>query len=430
MPTQTRMVTRRAGTRFRLFAQDPALEAYREPETVWIPSEPGTIGPGPSDDRMYVIDALDKPSPYEYPYLPPYTGPARSPVIPDARGHFDYLDVEDPRFRAAHMYGTVRRVLNIWEGYFGHRIEWHFARRLPRLELVPYVEWENAHAGFGFIETGYEADEQGRRQLHCLNFDVLAHELGHLIIYGEVGSPAPGTETVEYYGFHESAGDLTALISVLHYDTVVDHVLRQSAGNLYNLTELSRIGEISQTEQIRIADNDLRMSDVADVSTPVELLCQPARHALAQPLTGAIFDILVDIYQGILVERGLISEALDLASGRVSGIPVDDPAIDARFVAAYEGRHLAFKAALLDARNYVGTALACAWRRLSPDHLTYADVLDHLLSVDAVLTGGDFRETIAECFTWREIGSARPRDGYRRGGFDRDARPSWSLTRR
>jgi hypothetical protein len=223
---------------------------------------------------------------------------------------------------------------------------------------------------------------------------------------------------------------VVALISVLHFDTVVDHVLRRSAGNLYNLTELSRIGEVSETEQIRIADNDLRMSDVADVSTPVELLCQPARHALAQPLTGAVFDILVDIYQGSLVDRGLISQSLDRASGRVSGIPVDDPTIDARFAAAYEGRHQAFKAALLDARDYVGTALACAWRRLSPHHLTYTDVFEHLLSVDAVLTGGEYRETIAESFTWREIGSARPRDGYRRGGLDRGARPSWSLTRR
>src|SRR5574342_1180571 len=117
MPLLTRTATRQTGTRFRLFAQSPVLEAYRTPETVWISCEPGTIGPGPSDDRMYVIDALNKPSPYEYPYLPPYTGPARSPGIPDARGHFDYLEVDDPRFRAAHMYGTVRRVLDIWEGF-------------------------------------------------------------------------------------------------------------------------------------------------------------------------------------------------------------------------------------------------------------------------------------------------------------------------
>jgi hypothetical protein len=421
--------SRRTGTRFRVFPQSPALEAYRNPETVWISGEPGTIGPGPSDDRMYVIDALDK-RPYEYPYLPPYTGPARPPVISDAAGHFDYLPVDDPGFRAAHMYATVRRVLDIWESYFDQRITWHFSRQFPRLELVPYVEWENAHSGFGFLETGYEPDEQGRRELHCLNFDVLAHELGHQIIYAVVGTPPPGAETVEYFGFHESAADVTALIAVLCFNLVADHVLRQTAGNIYNLSELSRIGEISQTTQIRIADNTLKMSDVADPATPARLLCQPARHSLAQPLTGAIFDVLVDIYQRTLWKRGLISAALDRASGRVSGETVDDPAIGAMFAAAYEGRHEAFRLALQDTGDYLGTALAWTWRRLSPEYLSYEDVLEQLLWADAFLTGGEYRDTIVECFVWREIGVATAGRGGRRSVAGRGARQSRVIARR
>jgi hypothetical protein len=404
MPVPLDVAVRRRGTRFRLFPQLPALEAFREPETVWVSRPAGTVAPGPADDRMYVIDALDKPSPYTYPYLPPYDGAAHPPAVPSAQGHFDHLEVGSAAFRAAHMYGAVRRVLDIWEGYCGGQIRWHFRSLFERLELIPFVEWENAQSGFGFIETGYGVDERGTRQFHCLNLDVLAHELGHTLIYSAVGTPARGRETAEYFGFHESGADLTALVSVLHFDTVVDHVLRRAAGNLYNLTELSRIGELSETEQIRVADNDLRMSDVADVSTPVELLCQPARHQLAQPLTGAIFDLLVDVYQQCLVEDGLISEQLDRQSGRVSGVTVDDPAIDARFAAAYEGRHEAFKATLLDARDYVGACLAGVWSRLSPDRLTFVDVGNALLSVDRELTGGKYCQTIVESFAWREIG--------------------------
>jgi hypothetical protein len=394
------------GTRFRLFAQDPALEAYREPETVWISRPPGSIGPGPADDRMYVIDAIGKP-PYEYPFLPPYTGPAAPPAIPGARGHFDHLEVGHPAFRAAHMYGTVRRVLDIWESYAGHRIPWHFRGALDRLELIPYVEWANAHAGFGFVETGYGRDERGTRRPHCLNLDVLAHELGHILVYSEVGTPLRDALTAEYLGFHESAGDLVALVSALHFHSVLDHVLRRAAGNLYNLTELSRIGEISETKQIRVADNSLKMSDVADVATPVELLCQPERHQLAQPLTGAVFDVLVDVYQQILVDTGLVSARLDHLSGRATGVPIDDPTVDVMFAAAYAGRHDAFKAALIAARDCVGQSLACAWQRLSPDHLTFPHVLDALLSADHDLTGGRYGTTILESFAWREISSRR-----------------------
>lgn len=406
MPHLQDVAARGRGTRFRLYPQLPVLEAYREPETVWVSRRPGTIAHGPQDDRMYVIEAMGK-RPYEYPYLPPYVGPVGPPAVPSAQGHFDHLDPTHPAFRAAHMYGTVRRVLDIWEAYLDRRIEWHFRGMFDRLELVPYVEWENAHAGFGFIETGYGVDERRERHLHCLNLDVLAHELGHILVYSEVGAPARGGETAEYFGFHESTGDLVALVSALHFHKVLDHVLRRSAGNLYNLTELSRIGELSETKQIRIADNPLRMSDVADVSMPVELLCQPARHQLAQPLTGAVFDVLVDVYQQNLVEGGLISADLDRLSGRVTGVPVDDPRIDARFAAAYRGRHEAFKAELVAARDYVGTVLACTWRRLPPNHLTYTDVGNALLSVDRDLTGGKYRETILGSLAWREIGSIR-----------------------
>jgi hypothetical protein len=272
------------------------------------------------------------------------------------------------------------------------------------------VDWENAHAGFGFLETGYGRDERGNRQLHCLNFDVLAHELGHVLVYSEVGTPARDALTAEYLGFHESAADLVALVCALHFHTVLDHVLRRAAGNLYNLTELSRIGELSETKQIRVADNPLRMSNVADVSTPVELLCQPERHQLAQPLTGAIFDVLVDVYQQGLLDSGLISPRLDHLSGRVTGVPVDDPLIDVLFRAAYAGRHDAFKTALVQARDCVGLMLACAWQRLAPDHLTYSDVLEALLSADDDLTGGRYGTTILESFAWREI-RATPASG-------------------
>lgn len=407
MSHQHDLAVRGRGTRFRLFAQDPVLAAYREPETVWVSRPPGSIAPGPADDRMYVVDAIGKP-PYAYPFLPPYAGPAAPPAMPSAQGHFDHLDAGHPSFPAAHMYGTVRRVLDIWESYAGHRIPWHFRGALGRLELVPYVDWANAHAGFGFVETGYGRDDRGNRQLHCLNFDVLAHELGHVLVYSEVGTPARDAITAEYLGFHESAGDLVALVSALHFQTVLDHVLRRAAGNLYNLTELSRIGELSDTKQIRVADNALRMSDVADVSTPVELLCQPERHQLAQPLTGAVFDILVDVYQQSLLDAGLISARLDHLSGRATGVSVDDPLVDVLFAAAYRGRHDAFKAALVDARDRVGLSLACAWRRLSPDHLTYAGVLDALLSADLDLTGGRYAVTIRESFAWREIHGTPP----------------------
>jgi hypothetical protein len=243
MPVEQDQLLQATGTRFKLYPQAPVLAAFAEPETVWVSQRPDTIQPGPADDRIYVVEPVDKPRVYDFPYLPPYRGPTRAPVAPGRDGHFDYLEPGDSGFEAAHMYGTIRRVLDIWEGYYGRGIPWHFRDHFEQLELIPFVNWDNAQSGYGFIEAGYGETETGARHPYALNFDVLAHELGHSLIFSEVGVPPPATMTAEYRGFQESASDLVALVAVLHFDSVVDRLLRTSNGDLYTLNELNRIGE-------------------------------------------------------------------------------------------------------------------------------------------------------------------------------------------
>jgi hypothetical protein len=403
MPAEQDQLLRATGTRFNLYPQAPVLVAFAEPETVWVSQRPGTIQPGPADDRIYVVEPIDKPRLYEFPYLPPYRGPTRTPVAPGRDGHFDHLEPGDPGFEAAHMYGTVRRVLDIWEGYFGRSIPWHFHDRFERLELIPFVDWNNAQSGYGFIEVGHGETESGARHPYNLNFDVLAHELGHSLIFSEVGVPTPATMTAEYRGFQESASDLVALVAVLHFDTVVDRLLRNSNGDLYTLNELNRIGELSETEQIRLACNTLRMSDVADVTTPAEQLSQPELHRLGEPLTGAIFDIFVEVYQELLVDVGLIDPELAALS---YGTPEDSAhlvSIERRFAAAYRNRHDAFKEVLLRARDYLGTLLANTWMRIPRHLLRFGDVSMALLDSDLSLTGGRYHEIIRGSLAWRGI---------------------------
>ncbi len=397
---------KRRGTRFKLFPQPAFLEPFKEPEIVWVSPRAGTVALGPTDDRMYVVDPINKWRSYgrkrgaygPYLYLPPWDGAEHPPVEPDAFGHFDYLDVGTRAFEAAHLYGTIRWVLDIWEDYFERRIEWHFREDYERLELILLLDWDNAQSGYGFIEVGYWTTDEGESQPYSLHFDVLAHELGHSIIYAEIGTPTEATRVGEYFGFHESAADLVALVSVLHFDSVVDHLLKTSRGNLYTYNELNRIGELSENEQIRLASNDSKVSDFSEGWTD--------EHELSQPLTGAIFDVFVDVFQQGLLERGLISEYLADLSGRISDEPVDENEIQSLFDEAYQDHHQEFKHALWEARDYMGTGLARTWSQLSPDYLRYDDVGATLLSVDRGLTGGKYQETILESLVWREIGSA------------------------
>lgn len=391
------------GTRFRLYPQPPILESIHGPETVWIARAPGSIGPGPSDDRMYVVDAIGKVQYYDFPFLPPWRGPRNRPVQPGPDGHFDHLvDPWSREFMAAHMYGTLRFVLDVWEKYFGGPIPWHFEEDQPRLELIPVVEWNNAHSGYGFIETGYARPGESDPQPFCLNFDVLAHELGHSFVYELLGTPPPDRVNAEYLAFHESAADCVAMIAVMHFDSVVDRLLERTRGNIYLPNELNRIGELSETEEIRLASQSITLADVPPLRTPVERLSQPQRHAMSLPLTGAVFDTLVEVFQEIVVQEGLISPELDYLSRQEAENSPDEKLVQAEFDRAYAGRHEEFKAVLLDARDYMGRCLAAAWRELSWD-LRYEDVAAALLAADRRLAAGAGRNILIESMLWRGI---------------------------
>ena len=182
----------RTGTRFRLFPQPRFLNAFRNPETVHINMPPGSIQAGPADDRMFVVDAINK-DPYDQFSGPPFLGLHNPSVIPGSDGHFDHLDIDSREFSCATMYATVRRTLDIWEDYFGHSIPWHFEASFDRLEMIPLIDWDNAQSGFGFLEFGFGRTIAGGidpTRPYCQNFDVLAHELGHSIIFSQVGVPS------------------------------------------------------------------------------------------------------------------------------------------------------------------------------------------------------------------------------------------------
>ncbi len=384
------------GTKFLIFPQPRFIPFFDQPEVVRIKIPPNQMLPGPADDRMYVIDAINKEQ-----YRsdgPPYIGPSNPPVSPGADGHFDRLDINSRQFSVATMYATVRRVLDIWEDYFGRRIEWHFRVNFEKLELIPLVNWNNAQSGYGFLEFGYGNKPLPARGIdvtrpYCQNFDVLAHEVGHSIIFAEVGIPSSNTtNTTQYGGFHESAGDLVAMISSLHFNKVVDRLLENTKGNLFTINELERIGELSESRQIRELFNYEQMSTVTE---------EP--HDLSLPLTGAIFDIFVEVFQKELVLAGLISPELARRSFHALDENEDDNAIQAEFAAAYSGKQQQFKEAMLKARDYLGGLLANTWNQLSPNNLTYIKVALQLMKSDLAISGGQYQNTIRECFIWREI---------------------------
>ena len=88
------------------------------------------------------------------------------------------------------------------------------------------------------------------------------------------------------------------------------------------------------------------------------------------------------------------------------------------FDRAYADDSEAFREALVDARDIIGTYLAQTLWDLDPDFLDYGDVADTLLDVDERETGGRYADIIDSNFERRGIGilHAGPRFEPKRQG--------------
>jgi len=377
------------------------------PRVVRVAPRPGTIKAGPEDGRIYVVDALRK-KPYRDPvtaaYLwrPPYpkSKPRERRVRPGPRGDFDYLKPGTREFSAATAYASVRCVLEIWEYYLGRRVSLVGTSGQRKLEIVPRVTaiGDNAWSGEWYIELGFA--DRNPRQPYCENFDVIAHEMGHIILKHVIGPTPKGPLEFERRAHDEAGADLVSLVSILHFDRVVDAALAQTKGKLFSRNILSRIGEY------RIDGSGRRRAGRFFFQNQTMRAVARARrnqnkYVYARPLLGAAFDILVEIYEARLVRRGLIGQRL--ADRSTHATARGHPAIRREFAAQFKLNPDGFADALREATADFARLLAAAWRMARRTGVTFSRVASNIAAADARLNRGRYGETIRRAFTRRGI---------------------------
>lgn len=414
------------GTLVRLF---PQSQGYDRPVTVELSPPAGSVGAGPTDTTLRTVLPADKRGPYDPPvYMPPYRGPVLPPAEPDAAGDFDWIPVDAPQFLCQHLYGGVRRTLDCWERYLDRPVTWWHAEERPVLELVPLIDWDNAHSGPGFIETGIRSTASGREQLFALNMDVIAHETAHAILFAVVGVPSLDRLTAAYLAFQEAFSDLIALVTALHFPMVVDQMFEQTRGNLYVLNVVARIGEMSDVEQIRVADNETTIPDVIDLGLgPDGEWVDPAglnrtAHQLGQPLTGAIFDVLVDLFQDNLVAAGVLPPSADARGWDQAEVAASFARLEHVSGVALAAHGDIFRIALANARDGVGATIAKTMETLDPNDLSFEEVAACMIRSAHALGLQRIRTAFLENFLLRGIDPRALLRGKRRRA------PTWRET--
>lgn len=267
------------GARVLMWKQDPSVAEIGTRKAFL----PGIVLEGPRDARIVSGE------------------PGITPVAPNAFGDF-VTQPDTPQFDAVHTFAVVRQTLTMYQRALsssGNEMplpwQWNSSVDTAPLQVFPYglpnvmnafYSRSQACLKFGdFIPNG-----QSERVYTCRSLDIVAHETAHAVLDGLKPNWLLADNPPQTGGLHEAFGDLTAIFLALSQLDQCDAVIAQTKGRLHDKTFLSDIAEqfglaLGSPTGLRNADNDLKLSDAG---TEV--------HAISQVFTGAIYDILADLF--------------------------------------------------------------------------------------------------------------------------------------
>jgi hypothetical protein len=269
------------GARVLIWKQDPSVGEI----TVRKAYLPGPVLAGPRDARF--VNGT----------------PGIAPVSPNAFGDLVQTPSTDA-FDAVQTYAVCRMTLTMYQRALAMGgspaplpWQWNSATNTDPLRVFPhgipgtmnaFYERNTKSLRFGdFIRPGSSPPQ---RVFTCRSLDIVAHETGHAILDGLKPNWLLANNPPQTGGLHESFGDLSAIFLALSQIDQVEAVIAQTKANLHDKTFLSDLAEefglaLGRPNGLRNADNDLKLSQ-----TGTEV------HAISQVFTGAIYDILADVF--------------------------------------------------------------------------------------------------------------------------------------
>ncbi|MEO7495541.1 MAG: hypothetical protein ABIT83_24405 [Massilia sp.] len=267
------------GARVLMWKQDPSVSEIGTRKAFL----PGIVLDGPRDARILSGQ------------------PGIAEVSPNAFG--DFVTTPDtPQFDAVHTFAVVRQTLTMYQralSSVGEQmpLPWHWNSSVDTapLQLFPYGLPNVMNAFYSrtqcclkfgdFVPSG-----QSERVFTCRSFDIVSHETGHAVLDGLKPEWLEADNPPQTGGLHESFGDLTAIFLALSQLDQCEAVIAQTKARLHDKTFLADIAEqfglaLGAPTGLRNADNDFTLSEAGNEV-----------HALSQVFTGAIYDILADLF--------------------------------------------------------------------------------------------------------------------------------------
>lgn len=263
------------GSRMLIWKQDPSVKGIDLPRTVYIHTQ---VDDGPKDSQIVIRGV---------------------PVVtPNSARDFLISPANEQAFDAVHTYTIVRQTLTMYQRVLGEKLGWQWNKsgNQDTIGVYPhagetanayYSRQEKALKFFYFTPTSPTATS---KVYTCRSLDIVAHEAGHAILDSLKPNWLSWSAPAQTGALHEAFGDLTAIFLILSQLDQVEYIVAETKADLHQKNILAEMAEefgtaIGRPQGLRNADNDLKLSEV---TTEV--------HDLSQVFTGAVFDILADLF--------------------------------------------------------------------------------------------------------------------------------------
>lgn len=349
-----------------IYPQDPFVS---EPEV--RPMNRADIGPELTNARVRIQDSLVRPA------------------KPDAQGNYMYWP-GTPEFDQVNSFYYATLTLRMYERYAHRALPWSFPA--PRIAVDPHVG-EGANAFYNEQDRllGFNSFHvDGEFIFAAQSADVVSHETAHAILDGlrDLYNESFGLGPT---AFHESFGDMTAVLVALHDDSLVKRLLNWSKGDLRldnfvtvvaeQITDRlkTREGQIhGRTVYLRNALNNLTLKPFDTLpylpdNPQVELGRE--MHNYSRLFTGAFYDMVVGIYETLRSK------------------PSD-------------------RVALHRTRDIVGHLLVCAVELGPVGELDFGDMAKAFIAADHLLHDGEHTRVLKAVFNQRGILTLADADAF------------------
>jgi hypothetical protein len=214
------------------------------------------------------------------------------------------------RFYAAA--GALRRTADFWGALVPAGTSWQVGKTLPVI-LDDGVDL-NAFYTRGDLQDApglhfFHDNVAGRTFFSGESPDVVCHEMGHAVL-DAIRPPLFDAQTIEAAAFHESFGDMSAILSALQVPSLRQAVLNETQGILNRNSRLSRLAEqlgaairvqhpdLVDQDCLRNAANSFFYRDPQTLppSAPAaQLSSEP--HSFSRVFTAAFLDVLAGIFK-------------------------------------------------------------------------------------------------------------------------------------